>query len=82
MAGRKSKAKKGKKSPTRKSTKTTKGKATKKVAKRRTKKKIKRKITVLSRIHPEHGVFPDSPPIFAVDEADAEAAIGIKRGRR
>ena len=29
------------------------------------------------RIHPEHGVFPDRPPIFAVDEADADAAIGI-----
>jgi len=29
------------------------------------------------RKHPEYGVFPDRPPIFAVDEADAEAAIGI-----
>jgi hypothetical protein len=26
----------------------------------------------------EHGIFPDSPPIFVVDEADAEAAIGFK----
>ena len=25
-----------------------------------------------------HGIFPDSPPIFAVDEADAEAALGIR----
>jgi hypothetical protein len=33
-----------------------------------------------SRIYPEHGVFPDSPPIFAVDEADAEAALGIRHG--
>jgi hypothetical protein len=32
------------------------------------------------RKHPEHGVFPDRPPIFAVDEADAEAAIGIIHG--
>jgi hypothetical protein len=80
MAGKKSKAKKGKKSPTRKSTKTTKGKAAKKVAKSKAKKKIKR--IALSRVHPEHGVFPDSPPIFAVDEADAEAAIGITRVRR
>lgn len=29
------------------------------------------------RKHPEHGVFPDMPPIFAVDEDDVEAAIGI-----
>jgi len=33
-------------------------------------------------LHPEHSVFPDSPPIFTVAETDAEAAIGIKRGRR
>lgn len=82
MAGRKSKTKKGKKSPTRKLTKASRAKAAKKVARPKTKKTVKRKATALSRIHQEHGVFPDSPPIFAVDEADAEAAIGIKRGRR
>ena len=82
MAGRKSKAKKGRKSPTGKLKKTSSRKAAKKVVKPKTRKTIKRKVTALSRIHPEHGVFPDSPPIFAVDEADAEAAIGIKRGRR
>ena len=82
MAGRKSKTKKGNKSPTSKLTKASRGKAAKKVARPKTRKTIKRKTTALSRIHPEHGVFPDSPPIFAVDEADAEAAIGIRRGRR
>ena len=82
MAGRKSKTKKGRKSPTRKATKASKGKAVKKVTKPKAKKTIKRKATALSRIHPEHGVFPDSPPIFAVDDADAEAAIGLKRRRR
>jgi hypothetical protein len=30
------------------------------------------------RKNPEHGIFPDSPPIFVVDEAEAEAAIGFK----
>jgi len=55
---------------------------TKKVAKSKPRKITKRKTTKLSKIHPEHGVFPDSPPIFAVDEADAEAAIGLTRGRR
>ena len=29
---------------------------------------------------PEHGIFPDSPPIFAVDGADAEAALGFRHG--
>jgi hypothetical protein len=82
MVGRKSKIKKSKKSPTRKLAKASGGKATKKVARPKTRKTIKRKATALSRIHAEHGVFPDNPPIFAVDEADAEAAIGIKRGRR
>jgi len=89
MAKRKAKAKKGKKTPIRKSTRTTKKKTTKKVAKPNATKKIKRKTsnsaaptTTLSRTHPEHGVFPDSPPIFAVDEADAEAAIGIIHRRR
>jgi hypothetical protein len=57
-------------------------KAAKKAAGPKSRKPIKRKASALSRIHPEHGVFPDSPPIFAVDEADAEAAIGVKRGRR
>jgi hypothetical protein len=81
MAGRKAKAKRGEKTPTKKSTKTTKKKMTIKVAKPKPRKITKRKTTALSRIHPEHGVFPDSPPIFAVDEADAEAAIGIARRR-
>jgi hypothetical protein len=31
-----------------------------------------------SRIKKEHGVLPDSPPIFVTDEADAETAIDIK----
>jgi hypothetical protein len=91
LSGRKAKAKRGKKTPIRKSTKATKKKTTKKVANPKATRKIKRKITksrvaapttALSRKHPEHGVFPDSPPIFAVDEADAEAAIGFKHGRR
>jgi len=91
MAGRKAKAKRGKKTPIRKSTKTTKKKTTKKAAKPKATRKIKRQTakspvaaptTALSRTHPEHGVFPDSPPIFAVDEADAEAAIGLTRRRR
>ena len=30
---------------------------------------------------PEHGIFPDYPPIFAVDEADAETALGIEHRR-
>jgi hypothetical protein len=78
FAGEKAKAKKSKKSPTRKSTKTIKKKPTTKVAKSRG----TRPPTARSRKKPEHGVFPDSPPIFAVDEADAEAALGIKHGRR
>lgn len=82
MAGKKSKAKKGNKSPKTKSTKPAKGRTAKKVARPKTRKTIKRKATKLSRMQPQHGIFPDSPPIFAVDEADAEAAIGIKRGRR
>ena len=82
MAGRKPKAKKSKKASTRKSTKAAKGKAAQKRARPKNSKTIKLKTTAPSRIHPEHGVFPDSPPIFAVDEADAEAAIGFKRGRR
>ena len=91
MAARKAKAKRGKKTPIRKSTKTTKKKTPKKVAKSKAARKIKRKTTktrvtgptrALSRKHPEHGVFPDSPPIFAVDQADAEAAIGIINKRR
>jgi hypothetical protein len=87
MAARKAKAKKSKKTPIKKSKKTTKKKAAKKLAKPKPKKKLKRKTAksgaaALSRKHPEHGVFPDSPPIFAVDEADAETAIGITRGRR
>jgi hypothetical protein len=28
-----------------------------------------------------HGIFPDTPPIFVVDEADAEAALGIQHKR-
>ena len=82
MARRKAKAKRGKKTPIKKSVKATKKKMTKKVAKSKPRKITKRKTTKLSKIHPEHGVFPDSPPIFAVDEADAEAAIGLTRGRR
>jgi hypothetical protein len=90
MAVRKAKAKKGKKIPIRTPTKSAKKKATKKVAKTKATRRIKRKIaksrvaastSARARKHPEHGIFPDSPPIFAVDEADAEAAIGIKRGR-
>ena len=90
LSGRKAKAKKAKKTPIRKSAKTTKKKTTKKVANPKATRTIKRKTaksrvtaptTALSETHPEHGIFPDSPPIFAVDEADAEAAIGIKHGR-
>ena len=77
FSGKKVKAKKSEKSPTRKSTKTTKKKPTKKSAKPRG----TRPPALRSSKKPEHGVFPDSPPIFAVDEADAEAALGIKHGR-
>jgi hypothetical protein len=91
FAGKKTARKKSKKTPIRKSTKATKKRTTAKVAKPKATKRIKRNTTksrvarpttALSRKHPEHGVFPDSPPIFAVDEADVEAAIGIKHGRR
>ena len=88
FSGKKAKAKKSKKAPIRKSTKATQKKSTRKMAKPKTPKKIKRNTnksrvaaptTARSRKKPEHGIFPDSPPIFAVDEADAEAALGIKK---
>jgi hypothetical protein len=91
MRGRKAKAKRGKKTRIKKPMKMTKKKATKNVAKPKATTKIKRKTAksglaaptmALTRKHPEHGIFPDSPPIFAVDEADAVAAIGIIRKRR
>jgi len=42
---------------------------------------IQRKTATSEKSH-EHGIFPDYPPIFAVDEADAETALGIEHRRR
>ena len=90
LSGGKAEKKKSKKTSIRKSTKATKKKITIKAAKTKATRRIKRKATksrnaaratVRSRKNPEHGIFPDSPPIFAVDAADAEAALGIQQRR-
>jgi hypothetical protein len=80
FSGKKAKTKKVKKARTTKTTtQKAKPKSPGKTKGNIAKSRIAPPATARSRKNPEHGIFPDSPPIFAVDEADAEAAIGIKR---